>query len=243
VPCSINQPSARARRDWDVAEEEIASWLLSFSRPVGVMACFDIRARQVLDACRRAGLVVPDQVGVIGVDNDEFLCGLTDPHLSSVALDPRRAGYEAAKLLDELMSGRQRPRAQVSFIPPLDVVTRRSTDVVALDDADVSAALRFIREHACDGIGVKDLLDEVPLSRRVLEGRFRNLLGRTPHEEIARVRFERARQLLRETRMPMAEVARRSGFRNPEYLSTAFRQEFGTSPNAYRKAAGLIDPT
>jgi LacI family transcriptional regulator len=99
--------------------------------------------------------------------------------------------------------------------------------------------VRFIREHACQGIAVKDLLARVPLSRRVLEGRFRKLLGRTPHEEIARIRFERVRQLVRETRLPLEEVARRSGFRNAEYLSTAYRREFGTAPSVYRKTGGL----
>ena len=111
--------------------------------------------------------------------------------------------------------------------------------MLALADPDVSAAVRFIREHACDGIAVKDVLDEVPLSRRVLEGRFRKLFGRTPHDEIARVRFERVRRLLRETSLPLADVAQRSGFRNAEYLATAFRREFGLSPNDYRKTAGL----
>jgi LacI family transcriptional regulator len=203
------------------------------------MACYDIRARHVLDACRRVGLAVPDQVAVVGVDNDEFLCNLSDPPLSSVAPDTRRTGYEAAALLDRLMSGREKSRGQSTFVQPLGVVARRSTDVLALADPDVSAAVRFIREHACDGIAVKDVLDEVPLSRRVLEGRFRKLFGRTPHDEIARVRFERVRRLLRETSLPLAEVAQRSGFRNAEYLATAFRREFAMSPNDYRRTAGV----
>ena len=237
--CSVYRPSARARRAWDAMEDEIGQWLLSLPRPVGVMACYDIRARHVLDACRRVGLAVPDQVAVVGVDNDEFLCNLSDPPLSSVAPDTRRTGYEAAALLDRLMSGRERQRGQAIFVRPLGVISRRSTDVLALGDADVSAAVRFIREHACEGISVKDLLAEIPLSRRVLEDRFRKLLGRTPHDEIARVRFERVRQLLREARLPLVDIARRSGFRNAEYLTTAFRREFGMSPNSYRKSAGL----
>jgi LacI family transcriptional regulator len=239
VTCFVYEPSVRARRDWDAMEDEIAQWLLSLPRPIGVMAAYDIRARHVLDACRRVGLAVPDQVAVVGVDNDEFLCNLSDPPLSSVAPDTRRTGYEAAALLDRLMSGRERSRGQATFVQPLGVVARRSTDVLALADPDVSAAVRFIREHACDGIAVKDVLDEVPLSRRVLEGRFRKLFGRTPHDEIARVRFERVRRLLRETSLPLADVAQRSGFRNAEYLATAFRREFGLSPNDYRKTAGV----
>jgi len=239
VACSVYEPSARARSDWDAMEDEIGSWLLSLPRPLGVMASYDIRARHVLDACRRVGLAVPDQVAVVGVDNDEFLCNLSDPPLSSVAPDTRRTGYEAAALLDRLMSGRERRRGQAIFIEPLGVVARRSTDVFALGDPEVSAAVRFIREHACEGIAVKDLLAEVPLSRRVLEDRFRKLLGRTPHDEIARVRFERVRQLLRESRLPLTEIAQRSGFRNAEYLATAFRREFGVSPHAYRDSAGV----
>jgi LacI family transcriptional regulator len=239
IECSVYRPSPHVRDDWDATENDIGRWLLSLPQPVGVMACYDIRARHVLDACRRVGMAVPDQVAVVGVDNDEFLCDLTDPPLSSIAPDTRRTGYEAAALLDRLMSGRERRRGQAIFVQPLGVIARRSTDVLALGDAEVSAAVRFIREHACEGISVKDLLEQVPLSRRVLEGRFRKLLGRTPHDEIARIRFERVRQLLRETRLPLAEIARRSGFRNAEYLNTAFRKEFGLSPNAYRKTGGL----
>jgi LacI family transcriptional regulator len=237
--CAVYQPSKRAFRDWDSMEDELARWLLSLPRPVGVMASYDIRARHVLDACRRVGLAVPDQVAVIGVDNDEFLCNLSDPPITSVAPDTRRTGYEAAALLDRLMSAREKQRGQAVFVQPLGVVTRRSTDAFALGDPDVSAAVRFIREHAYHGITVKDVLAEVPVSRRVLEGRFRKLLGRTPHDEIARIRLERVRQLLRETRLSMDEIARRSGFRNGEYLATAFRREIGTSPNEYRNSAGV----
>src|SRR5215218_2377647 len=117
VACSVYKSSARARRDWDASEDEIGQWLLSLPRPVGVMACYDIRARHVLDACRRVGLAVPDQVAVVGVDNDEFLCDLSDPPSSSVAPDSRRTGYEAASLLDRMMSGRAKPRrGQATFV-------------------------------------------------------------------------------------------------------------------------------
>jgi LacI family transcriptional regulator len=239
VPCATYEPSSAALRDWDAMEDEMGRWLLSLPRPVGVMACYDIRARHVLDACRRVGLAVPDDVAVLGVDNDEFLCNLADPSLSSIATDARRTGYEAAALLDRLMSGREKQRGQGVFVEPLGVVTRRSTDVLSIGDVDISSAVRLIRENAYQGITVKDVLEEVPLSRRVLEGRFRKLLGRTPHEEIARVRLERVCQLLRETQLPLTEVAGRSGFRNAEYLATAFRREFQVSPSAYRESAGI----
>jgi LacI family transcriptional regulator len=242
--CAVYEtPAGAAPGDWEAEEADVARWLRALPKPLGVMASYDQRGRQVLGACRRAGLAVPDAVAVIGVDDDELLCTLADPPLSSVRPDARRAGYEAAALLERLMSGRERPRGQAVLIDPLGVATRRSTDVLALDDPDVSAALRFVRDHACAGIGVSDVLAAVPLSRRVLESRFRKLLGRTPHEEIARVQFDRVKQLLRETRLPLDEVARRAGFRTPEYLSTAFRRAFGMPPSQYRKEGGLTFAT
>lgn len=240
VACAVYEPTAAVTKGgWEAQEREIARWLQALPKPVGVMACYDLRGRQVLDACRRVGLSVPDEVAVIGVDNDELLCSLADPPLSSVQPDARRTGFEAAALLERLMAGTERPRGQAVLVEPLGVVTRRSTDVLAVDDPEVSSAVRYVRDHACEGISVKDLLAEVPLSRRVLEARFRKLLGRTPHEEITRLQFDRVRQLLRETRLPLDEVARRSGFRNPEYLSTAFRRTFGMPPSTYRKEGGI----
>jgi LacI family transcriptional regulator len=231
--CHVYQPPAADDDDWERAEDELASWLARLPKPVGVMACYDIRGRQVLDACRRAALSVPDQVAVVGVDNDELLCELSDPPLSSVRPDTRRTGYRAAELLNRLMGG-DKVRQLDHPIAPLGVVTRQSTNVLASDDRDVAEALRYIRDHACRGISVKDVLQRVPLSRRVLESRFSRAVGRTPHAEIERVRMESVKQLLLETDLPVAEIARRSGFTHQEYLSAAFRRYAGTSPSAYR---------
>jgi LacI family transcriptional regulator len=233
-PCAVLNASPRAEQDWEQMEDEIGAWLRDLPKPLGVMAAYDIRGRQVLDACRRTGLAVPDQVAVIGVDNDELLCSLSDPPLSSVQPDARRAGLEAAALLERIMDG-GRPQRLEQRIEPIGVVSRRSTDVTAINDEDVSAAVRYIREHACDGLSVKHLLEVVPLSRRVLESRFRRLLGRTPHDEIVRVQFERVKQLLRETQLPLDAVARLAGFRHAEYLSTAFRRQVGVPPSVYRR--------
>lgn len=223
----------RAARHWEDDKQSIAKWLKSLSKPAGVMACYDIRGRQLLDVCRELGVAVPDEVAVIGVDNDELLCDLAAPPLSSVAPDTRRTGYEAARLLDRLLSGEHVPPG-ATLVQPLGVVTRGSTDVLAIDDADVSAAVRFIRSHATEGINVDDVLRAVPLSRRVLEARFKKLLGRTPHEEITRVRIDRVRQLLAETDLPLAAIAHRTGYRHVEYLSVAFKRETHQSPKAYR---------
>jgi len=188
---------------------------------------------QVLDACRRLGVPVPDEVAVVAVDNDELLCELAHPPLSSVIPNTRRTGYEAAALLDRLMNG-GRARGETHLIPPLGVATRQSTDVLAIEDPHVSRAVRYIREHACDGINVRDVLRAVPQSRRLLEARFKKLLGRTPHEEILRVQLRRVKQLLTETDLPLETIAERTGFAHPEYLSVVFRREVGQPPSRYR---------
>ncbi|HMO64066.1 MAG TPA: DNA-binding transcriptional regulator, partial [Verrucomicrobiota bacterium] len=219
--------------DWEADQAALARWLRGLPKPVAVFAGYDIRAVQVLEACRRLGAQIPDEIAVLGVDNDELLCSLADPPLSSVIPDVRRTGYEAAALLDRLMQGERVPPAGRLFAP-----ARQSTDVVAVDDRHVSAAARLIREHACEGLTVAELLKQVPLSRRVLEQRFRRLLGRSPHEHILQTRLERVKQLLVETELPLAQVAERTGFAHVEYLSVAFKKHAGVPPSDYRAGRG-----
>lgn len=215
---------------------DLRGWLEALPKPVGIMACYDIRGQQVLDACRSSGLAVPGDVAVIGVDNDELLCDLASPPLSSVVPNTRRAGYEAAALLDRLMGGKRVP-ATPHLIAPLGVAARQSTDVLAIDDRDIARAVQFIREHACEGIGVGDILRAVPLSRRVLEQRFQKLLGRTPREEILEVRLARVKRLLVETELPLYLIAERTGFEHVEYLSVVFKRETRRTPSQWREDA------
>ena len=214
-------------------ERSIARWVRSLPKPVGIMACNDVRARQVLNACRDQSVAVPEQVAVIGVDNDPTICELSDPPLSSIEPDTRRIGYEAARVLENMIHGRAAPVS--TTVPPLGVVERQSTDVAAIDDAYVAAAVHFIRRHAHEPMDVADVVQRVGVSRRSLERRFAAALGRPPHEEILRVRLDRVRQLLRETRYPLAEVARLAGFRHAEYMSAMFRNNTGETPGAYRR--------
>lgn len=229
----------RSRGTWDrerqslLHQEHLVRWLQGLPRPVGLMACNDIRGQQVLNACREAGIAVPDEIAVIGVDNDEILCDLSEPPLSSVVPDTRRIGYESAALLARLMTGHTPPK-ETLFICPLGVRTRRSTDVLAIEDRDVASAVHFIRENAGKGIKVEDVLAEVPLSRSTLERRFLQMLGRTPKAEIMRVQLERIQQLLADTDFPLAQVARMTGFEHPEYLSVFFRNQTGQTPGHYR---------
>ena len=235
-PCEILDASAEPRSGggWTRQLRRTAAWVKWLPKPVGIMACYDILGRHVLEACRVGSVAVPDEAAIIGVDDDELLCELSEPALSSVAPDTYRTGYEAAELLDRLMSGeRSEPRAHL--VPPLGVVVRKSSDMLAVDDESVSAAVRFIREHACSGIGVGDVLDDVPVSRRVLEARFKKLVGRSPHEEIERVRLARVQELLRQTDLTLEDVAEKTGFQHAEYLSALFKKRMGIPPSIYRK--------
>jgi LacI family transcriptional regulator len=218
---------------WAADRKRLVQWLRALPKPVGVFACYDLRGQQLLDACRAAGLRIPDDVAVVGVDDDAVRCSLSDPPLSSVAPDTRRIGYSAAELLSELMAGK-RVSPGMRLVPPLGVTARRSTDALMVTDADVATALRFIRDHCCEQISVDRLLDEVPLSRRGLESRFLKFVGRTPHAEILRCRVGHAKQLLARTDLPIKAVAARVGVGTPEYLSVLFRRLTGLTPSAFR---------
>jgi LacI family transcriptional regulator len=215
----------------------IEGWLTRLPKPVAVFACYDIRGQQVLDACRNARLAVPDEVAVLGVDNDELLCELASPRLSSVIPDAHRTGYEAASLLARMMKGERLATLEVR-IPPVGVHRRQSTDVLATDDPHVVRAVRFIRDHACEPIQARDVLRAVPSSRKVLEARFKKILNHTLHDEIIRVRIDCVKQFLANTDLTLADIASRTGFEHPEYLSVAFKRETGFTPAVYRVDQG-----
>ena len=225
-------------QSWDEQQEAIGGWLRELPKPLGVMACNDMRGQHVLDACRRFDLASPEEVAVIGVDNDELLCILCDPPLTSVQPNAERIGYEAAALLDACMQGATMV-AEQRLIEPVGIVTRQSTDVLAIEQPQVSAALRYIREHACEGISVSDVLKHVPMARSVLERQFRRYLGRSPQEEIRQMQLKRACQLLAETDLALAQIAPLTGFLHAEYLSVVFKRLTGETPGQYRKRVNL----
>jgi LacI family transcriptional regulator len=234
-PCHVFEAPGRAEpATWEEEQERIAAWVVRLPKPVGVMACNDDRGQQVLDACRRANVPVPDEVAVIGVDNDVILCSLASPPLSSVDINTEQVGYEAAALLGRMMAGEPAP-ARPLLLPPRGVVARESTDVLATEDRELAAAIRLIRAHACEGLRLKDFARRIGLSRRELERRVRKLLGRSPKEEITRVQMERAKQLLTETDLPAAVIAAKCGFSQPKYFSQVFHAKVGLPPGAYRR--------
>jgi LacI family transcriptional regulator len=215
---------------------EVADWIKKLPKPIGVMACNDMRGQQVLDACRATGVAVPEEIAVIGVDNDEVLCNLSDPPLSSVIPDTERVGYEAAVLLAQMMAGEE-PAQREIFVEPSGIVARRSTEVLAMEDQQIAAAVRFIREHACEGIDVSDVLRAVPMSRSTLDRRFVNILGRSPKDEILRVRLGRVKQLLAETDFPLSLISEKAGLEHVEHLSRIFKSRVGLTPSEFRAHA------
>jgi LacI family transcriptional regulator len=232
------------RPDWiQTSEHErpiVEEWLKSVPKPVGVMACNDACGREVLQACATAGLRVPDDVAVVGVDNDELLCELADPPLSSIALSLEQAGYEAATVLDAMMSG-QPEHQETVLVRPATVVARRSSEVIAQDDGLVVSALRFIRDHAGQPIGVPDVVDELRVCRRTMERRFIRAMGRSILAEITRCRLDRAKRLLIETDLPVHRVATSSGFTNTRSFNRTFWREEGRTATAFRSHEEL-DP-
>jgi LacI family transcriptional regulator len=215
-------------------QSPLSQWLARLPRPVAIMAPTDVRGRQVLLTASKAGLRVPEDAAVVAVDNDRVLCEVISPALSSVQLDGRKAGYEAAGLLDRLMHKRS-PGPLPILVPPLRLVERRSSDVLALEDSEVAEAFRFITETSRRPTRVSDVAANVLISRRALERRFRRVLGRSVQEEIHRVHVQRAKQLLADEALSIARVADSSGFTSPRHLSVVFRRLVGIPPTAYRR--------
>jgi LacI family transcriptional regulator len=227
-------PSA-ARLSWQRERGLMANWLQSLPKPLGLMAANDDRARQLVEACKVAGILIPSQVGVIGVDNDEVVCGLSDPPLSSIALNFDRAGYEAASALDSLMKG-QGPVPPRILVYPTHLVVRRSTDVVAVEDKSLAKALRHIRDATRqEDLTVATVALSAGVSRRLLEKKFRRELGHSVLDEIRRVRTDKVAQMLVETQLSVAEIAEALGFNEVQHFARYFRAVKNMSPLAYRK--------
>lgn len=226
---------------WERERDRIAAWLKTLPRPVGILACNDVRGRHVVDACRHVGIAVPEEIAVVGVDNDDVLCLLADPPLSSIVPDCRRIGFAAAEMLDSLMAGK-RPSAR-PLIQPRGIVVRQSSDVLAIEDRDLSIALRFIRENACHGIKVSQVARQARLSRPVLERRFRHYLKRSPQAEIRLTQIKRIRELLTETDLPLKRIAELAGFQHAEYMHVMFRRMTGQTPGEYRQEFALRNKT
>ncbi|MBN1394343.1 MAG: XylR family transcriptional regulator [Pirellulales bacterium] len=238
--CSVYRPPVKDNRilpRWHESQEaSLTRWLMSLPQPCGVFCIND--ARIVLEFCRRLSIPVPERMAILGEDEDPVVCCVSSPPLSAIDFNSKQIGYRAAVLLDRMMAGAATPEG-IEWIAPLRVVPRQSTDIIAVEDAEVVQAIRFIRQYACSGIDVDDVATAACISRRALERRFRRLFDRTPKTEILRVQLEHAKVLLSKTLLSVETIARRSGFSALRRFSEVFQRETGTTPRAYRKSVSI----
>jgi LacI family transcriptional regulator len=232
--CALFDTGAHADASPAQLHAQTLRWLSDLPKPLGLFTHNDMRATVLVDLCHNAGMSVPNEIGVIGVDNDPLMTQLCQPNLSSIDTGAQLIGYRAAERLVDLIRGRK-PGIEPVFLPAKGVVVRESTEPSRLRDERLAAALRYIRNHADQPVSVDDLLQRVPTSRRSLERLFRIHLDRSPAEEIRRVRINRIKWLLVESDRPLTEIALQSGFSSFRNFATAFRRDVGISASAYRK--------
>ncbi|KAF0095514.1 MAG: LacI family transcriptional regulator [Puniceicoccaceae bacterium 5H] len=220
--------------EWDQEEQEsLKKWLKSLPYPIGIMTCNDMRGLQLIHAAQEAGLKVPEEVAILGANNDVVRAELSNPPLSSIPVNSYEWGFQAASVLNDMIEGKEVP--EDTFIEPLNVIVRRSTDALAIEDPTVVKALKIIQQEACAGLRVDDLVKRVSVSRSLLERRFRKVLRRTPQEEIRHARINRMKGLLSDTDKTLADIAEIVGFEHPEYCSVMFKRLTGESPSEYRQ--------
>lgn len=226
---------------WEEEQEALAAWIRTLPTPVGIVVAHDTQGVQLLDGCRRAGVRVPDDIAVVSVDNDPVLCEVATPPLSSLDQNVQRLGYEAASMLDQMMRGRKLAR-QNYYFEPGHVVVRQSSDVLAVGDERLAKSIRFVRENACKGIDVNAIARAAGMSRRALEKKFSEQIGRTPLEEMQEIRFRRVRQLLLETDYVLPQIAELAGFQYQEYLVRFFKKRTGMTPGEFRRKKRFGSP-
>ncbi len=227
-------PNLSVRRLPEAEQTSVAKWLKSLPKPIGLLACNDDRAQQVFEANKTAGMHVPDEIAILGVDNDDMICELTNPPLSSIAMNFEEVGHEAAAHLDRQMRGKH-VSAEEIYVRPTHIQTRQSTDMLAVEDPLVAKALRLIRHHGCELRSVEEVLKTTTASRRLLERHFRQAMGISIYKEIQRVRIERVCQMLVETNWSLANIAERCSFSNAVHMSVAFKRQMQLTPEQYRK--------
>lgn len=234
-------PVPREHINWSRDLKALSEWLRALPSPLGLMVCNDDFSLFVAEACKLAGRSIPEDVALLGVGNDEAVCELTATPLSSVRLNTEHAGYECGVRLAELMRGRRGGNRPV-IVHPTGIVERRSTDVLAMEDRHVAMAIRFIRDHATEPIHVEEVVAAVPLSRRALYNRFRDVTGHALYEYIRHARLDAFTRLLMETNLSIAHIAESMGFPDEKNVARYFRKVRGLTPLAYRRRYGTVAP-
>jgi LacI family transcriptional regulator len=233
-PCAERAEQIESPADWESEQHQLAQWILSLPKPVALFAANDQLGVRLLDACQRADLAVPEEVAVMGAENEETLCHFASPPLSSIQFDGQAVGFAAAELLDRLMRG-EAPPAEPILLPPKGFVIRRSSDELVIHDQLVAHAVRLIRENATKGLNVEELCQRLNASRSTLERRMKASLNRTPKDEITRVRFREVQRLLCETNLTIETIAEMTGFAHSHYLQAVFKEAHGVTPAQFRR--------
>ena len=215
------------------ARGDLRKWLRNLPKPVALMVCSDQRGLTLLEACREEGIAVPERVAVVSVDNDVLLCGISSPRLSSVRAGHNRVGFESARLLDSLMAGAAPPK-DVIHVPPVGIISRRSSEVTAITDAVVAEGLHYLHEHLASDMTNDTIARHAGISRTAFQRRFRESTGTTVREFLIKERLRRAQSLIVETDMPLADIATRTGFRHQEYMGFVFKERLGITPGSLR---------
>ncbi len=219
---------------WLYKPSALSKWLKSLPKPIAIMACDDARAQHITEACKHANIKIPEEVAVLGVDNDEMTCNLSDPPISSISLDTEKGGYEAAKLMDLMLRGKVKKTRNVMVMPTY-IVTRQSTDITATTNEYIAVALNYIHKNLGKNINVSDVLAQVPASRRSLEKRFYEVTGTSVYKYILKLKMQRFSQRLLKTDKRISEIALDAGITLTNNLSRQFKQIHGCTPGEYRK--------
>ena len=212
----------------------MGNWIRYLPRPVALMACDDTQGNKIMELCRVMGIKIPEEIAVLGVDNDEIICGMSDPPLSSVELNIVKGGYEAARLIERLLLDKDTISKDV-VIQPITIINRLSTDIYATDDPLILKALKYIHQNLTNQINVEDIVRQVPLSRRLLEIRFKQVTGQSIHQYISNLRIERFSQLLLSSTEPISELAAQVGLTDAKNLARQFKEWKGCTPIEYRR--------
>jgi LacI family transcriptional regulator len=219
----------------NTGQQKLVEWLQQLPKPVAILASTDIFACHLINVAKESGLNIPDDVAILGVNNDNAMCNICDPPLSSIAFNFKKAGYNAAKLLAKMISGHETMRGQCVEIQPTHIETRGSTDVYAIDDPSIIEAMRYIRQNAHIPLQVDKIANHVCMSKRALQLKFHKVAKKSVLEEIIQAHFEHAKTLLIETDLPLDEIAARSGFHYPSNMRRAFKKFTGMLPHKYRQ--------
>jgi LacI family transcriptional regulator len=227
-------PKRIKKNDWEKEQQHVSDWTKALPKPVGIFACNDDRGQHILEVCKMINLKVPEDVAVIGVDNDPMICDIGDPPLTSIALNVESAGYEAAKLMDSMINNRKIAGRHI-LVSPSHIIQRQSSNILAVNDSEVVKAIHYIKKNAKNKILIKDIVKTTGISRRTLERRFRNTIHRSIYNEIQLVRIELISKLLIETDLPVSQITSLFGFTDAEHISRYFKREKGIGLREFRK--------